>query len=734
MENNYNNYNNNYSQRNKKNNDSILPAIFLILLIGIGIFFAFSDKLNLFNKNNNDDVNNSTIDINNSNNNNNNNNSNNNSNSNNNNNNNSNNNSNNNNNNNSNNNNSNNGNNNIDVESISLNKSSLILEKGSSATLMVTINPSNATKKMITWSSSNPNIAQVDSNGKVTGISKGSVVITAKSSNSKTASCNVTVNYTESIKPTLCDNLKNKDTIDYKDFISLREEISSGKYDDYNAIKEAHDCANKLNKKIVVTKGIYNIYRKVDSGTITVQTNTNLNGSTIYIHDEILALNSDKKANYDGTIYKIAPDSEECKGRAISKYNSVNNIVNLITNELKYNYAFVRIINKEGTTNATKVNNVFRRSGGNQNDGNPKAESFRVKNGKILDKFVWNKSDYNKNNINTVLVCKIPGNQLVFENGTFRTIISTSSKLKDVKGYVRRNISIVRSNTKLNNIKHVYVTNQNESNPSKETLAVNSYYRYTGFYSFANIADVTFSNSVVYALNGDNSNTGNSTYDLNLNHVVNMNISNVKMYNDNQLTAALWGVTGTNHTKSITYNNCKLNRIDAHEGTTDLTIKNTTVGKHAITVTGAGYTNNNKLTIDNVTVISPSKDNLIYLRGDYGSTWNGNINISNSTIKPRSGVTTIYLVYWAASVKDNKVHNYGYDLWLPDLKVNNLKINSTSTNKMYIFNKSKTFYNNLTMQKGYTSTDIYKMHFDPSITKSNITNTNNNLVIKNYNE
>ena len=166
----------------------------------------------------------------------------------------------------------------------------------------------------------------------------------------------------------------------------------------------------------------------------------------------------------------------------------------------------------------------------------------------------------------------------------------------------------------------------------------------------------------------------------------------------------------------------------------DLTIKNTTVGKHAITVTGAGYTNNNKLTIDNVTVISPSKDNLIYLRGDYGSTWNGTINISNSTIKPRSGVTTIYLVYWAASVKDNKVHNYGYDLWLPDLKVNNLKINSTSTNKMYIFNKSKTFYNNLTMQKGYTSTDIYKMHYDPSITKSNITNTNNNLVIKNYNE
>ena len=76
--------------------------------------------------------------------------------------------------------------------SVSLNKTSLTVFKGASQTVTATVNPSNATNKSVTWTSSDNNIATV-SNGKITGKNTGTATITAKTSNGKTASCKVTV-------------------------------------------------------------------------------------------------------------------------------------------------------------------------------------------------------------------------------------------------------------------------------------------------------------------------------------------------------------------------------------------------------------------------------------------------------------------------------------------------------------------------------------------------------------
>lgn len=80
----------------------------------------------------------------------------------------------------------------IPVSSVSLNKTSLSLAKGQSETLTATVNPSDATNKKVTWSSSNTSIATVDQNGKVTAVAGGSATITAKSGD-KQATCMVTV-------------------------------------------------------------------------------------------------------------------------------------------------------------------------------------------------------------------------------------------------------------------------------------------------------------------------------------------------------------------------------------------------------------------------------------------------------------------------------------------------------------------------------------------------------------
>ena len=79
------------------------------------------------------------------------------------------------------------------VSSISLNKTSTIIEVNKTETLVATIQPSTASDKTVTWESSNNNVATVDTNGKVTAKANGTATITATSSNGKKATCTVTV-------------------------------------------------------------------------------------------------------------------------------------------------------------------------------------------------------------------------------------------------------------------------------------------------------------------------------------------------------------------------------------------------------------------------------------------------------------------------------------------------------------------------------------------------------------
>lgn len=80
----------------------------------------------------------------------------------------------------------------IAVSSIKLNLTSLALTKGKSQTLIATVTPADATDGTVSWTSSDPNVASVDSKGKVTATGNGSATITAKAGDQE-ATCAVTV-------------------------------------------------------------------------------------------------------------------------------------------------------------------------------------------------------------------------------------------------------------------------------------------------------------------------------------------------------------------------------------------------------------------------------------------------------------------------------------------------------------------------------------------------------------
>ena len=80
------------------------------------------------------------------------------------------------------------------VESVSLDRTSITLTEGDSQTLTATVYPSNATNKKVSWKSSNTSVATV-SNGKVSALKAGTATITVTTEDGgKTATCQVKVN------------------------------------------------------------------------------------------------------------------------------------------------------------------------------------------------------------------------------------------------------------------------------------------------------------------------------------------------------------------------------------------------------------------------------------------------------------------------------------------------------------------------------------------------------------
>ena len=83
----------------------------------------------------------------------------------------------------------------IAVTGVTLDKTTLSLEVGATATLNATIAPSNASYKAVSFTSSDDAIATVDDDGLVTAVKAGTADITVESlmDGSKTAVCTLTV-------------------------------------------------------------------------------------------------------------------------------------------------------------------------------------------------------------------------------------------------------------------------------------------------------------------------------------------------------------------------------------------------------------------------------------------------------------------------------------------------------------------------------------------------------------
>ncbi len=112
---------------------------------------------------------------------------------------------------------------NVAVSSITLSERSKTIGVGEEFDLEASFSPSNAGIRTLEWTTSDSDIATVD-NGTVTGVSKGTVTITAKTTNGRTATCSVTVgSATVPVSSVTLD--KSSASIGVGDTVSLRATV-----------------------------------------------------------------------------------------------------------------------------------------------------------------------------------------------------------------------------------------------------------------------------------------------------------------------------------------------------------------------------------------------------------------------------------------------------------------------------------------------------------------------------
>lgn len=168
------------------------------------------------------------------------------------------------------------------VSSISLNKPVLTLTVSQTKKLTAKVSPSNATYKTVKWSSSNKDVAVVDTKGNVTGLTVGTTTIkaSAKDNSKESASCYVNV-----IDPIPASGI----VVSAKDIILIRGQSQMISYTitpSNHTDKVTFASDNKAIATVTSTGKIY--ARRTGAATITITTSS---GKQATINVTVIGLN-----------------------------------------------------------------------------------------------------------------------------------------------------------------------------------------------------------------------------------------------------------------------------------------------------------------------------------------------------------------------------------------------------------------------------------------------------------
>jgi hypothetical protein len=408
-----------------------------------------------------------------------------------------------------------------------------------------------------------------------------------------------------------------------------------GKTDDMEAIAATHAFANQHGLSVKADEGA-TYYISGKSRTAVVLTDTDF-GSAAFIIDDT------DVQNRNAHVFLVGSSLQPFK---------LEGITSLKRNQKKIDGTL------PGTCLVTVTNSMVKRYirfGANQNNGSSQTDIFIVDKGGHVDlnaPIIW---DFDQ--ITAITALPIDETTLTIRGGRFTTL---ANKAESKYNYYNRGIAIRRSNVIVDGLEHRVTGEEDHGAP------------YGGFLNISDCAYITVKNTLLtghktyQTIGAAGVPVSMGTYDISPNRALNVSFVNCSQTNDIN-DSRYWGILGSNYCKNIIYDHCIFSRFDAHMGVANATIRNSTLGHQGINAIGCGT-----FTVENSTIYG---SNLINLRSDFGSTWQGEFLIRDCVFVPSNGRTAnASLIGGSYSGQ----HDFGYTCYMPErITIENLRIDDS---------------------------------------------------------
>ena len=427
---------------------------------------------------------------------------------------------------------------------------------------------------------------------------------------------------------------ESKKVIYYKEYGA----IGDGVTDDFDAIIKAHAAANEAGLPVKADAGA-TYYIGASTQTAQIQTDTNWGDAKFIIDDSKLAVE-----NRQSNVFHVSSKLPSTRITTVTTFKKNQEKLDL---SLPYD-SFIVV-----TDNTTRR---YIRFGPNQNSGEAQTDVFVVdKNGNVDMKapIIW---DFD--NITRMTAYPIDPETLTVSGGHFTTI---ANQAESRYTYYARGIGITRSNVVIDGVSHAVTGELDHGAP------------YNGFIAISNCTDVTVQNCKLsgrmtyFTIGNAGTRVQMGSYDITVNRSTNVTFKNCSQLNC-IFDTRLWGIFASNYSKNITLDSVSFSRFDAHMGVANATIKNSILGHRGMNIIGSGT-----LLIENTKVHGP---NFMYLRDDYGSTWEGEIIIRNSEFIPRNGARSDTVLIGG---RNTGQHDFGYTCYMPrKITIDGLVIHDTN--------------------------------------------------------
>ena len=395
--------------------------------------------------------------------------------------------------------------------------------------------------------------------------------------------------------------------------------VGDGIADDYEAIRKTHEMANITGQTVLADPGkVFNLGRHIKP--IVIKTSTVWTDAEFIIDDSEIAPNDPERIH---NVFSVEPDNQ-CY--------SIDSIKSLYVGDANISERFdtdvlLHVVNED--------KRQYIRYGLNQDTGAPQQEILLLRKDGSIDPttpIMWEYASISK-----ATVYPVSDTPITITGGRFTTIANQAPRAYT---YYARGIRITRSNVTVRGIRHDIIGEGDSGAPYSGFVSVN-------YVNNVLFEDMMFTGHKTYRLATEEKNSM-GTYEIsatNSNNVTWRRCTQTNDINDNKY----WGVMGSNYCKNLTYDGCVLSRFDAHKGTHNASIINSEIGHQKVSIIGSG-----ELHIENTVFHG---NHVVVLRGDYGSTWNGNITIKNVKLCDTTNPILIYC-NWVN-------HYFGYDCYLP---------------------------------------------------------------------